>query len=157
MSRYEQLEQQGEGSKEAVKYLPKSMQKAAQRDSNIEDKMTTVDPSDEGADWKRGIELTKYARRSHELMDMDLMKKLRQAQMTAVQGTMRKEFNGLGDNDNAQAYTQAAVGVGTKLLKAFTGSQQEEQRRQEEKKQLPIILITGSLALVLLTYLLFFR
>lgn len=155
--RYEKLEDQGAGSREALKFLPGyKQQEAAETEVEVEDTMTVVTPGSE-VDWKKGIKLKEAAIHASDLTHQDLISRLRAAQISAVQGDISSEFNGLG----SAATDLAAKGVTTFLTTVTGGTPEEkETRRQEEetkKRQTPLILISGVTILVLLTYIMFFR
>lgn len=156
MTRYEKLEQQGAGSREALSFLTKAMQQKAVA-TEVEDKMTVVEPGSE-IGWKEGVKLKSAAIRASDLTHQDLISRLRTAQITAVQGDISKEFNGLGATNSGQL-VKGAVGATGKFLTSLTGGTSEEQQQEKEakKRQMPLALISGATILVLLTYILFFR
>ncbi len=131
MARYEKLEQQGMGSREALKFLSKELQSKAQEGEDVESyPMTTVEPGDEVDPAK----LKEKAMRAHELTQQDLIRRLRSAQLTAIQGRFSREF---GDAATTQLYAKADVSAVAGLI------------------SLPRIF--GGISLALLIYILFFR
>ena len=154
MAHYEKLEQQGTGGKEALKFLREGLQQEVVK-TEVEDTMTVIEPGEEPA-WKEGIKLKKAAIHASDLTHQDLISRLRSAQIAAVQGSISKEFDGLG------VIPRTAIGAAAGLVAALTGGTpaEKEQRRQEEEakeKQLPITLIVGGLSLIILGYILIFK
>jgi len=157
---YEKLEQQGRGSREAVKFLPKNMQDdlvSRQGETEVEKyPMESVSPSTE-SNWKEGAKLKKKAIHSTDLTHQDLMSRLRSAQITAVQGDITSEF---GDAATNAIYAKAGVAAISSLITGKPPAQQEQERQQQaeaKKKQVPMMLIGGGLILVLLSYILFIK
>ena len=155
--RYERLEDQGAGSREALKFLPGyKQQEAAETEVEVEDSMTVVTPGDE-IDWKEGIKLKEASIHATDLTHQDLISRLRVAQLTAVQGDISSEFNGLGANSAVQLAARGTVGFLTALTGGTPEEKEKRQQEEESKGKAPIAIIFGGISLVLLAYILFFR